>query len=569
VEGRKLYNKINELANKLAEGKTLDPGELDKVLRVYGDMRSGKTLTEDQGKKETAAANNDILKETAFNTGKEVFTGANADGEVSYKSKAIRGLAALLTGGASEVGYAVGNAGLEMKDYVEKGGNSALEAAFQSIGNVLKGEATGRLSQATGGLSDNVLTAHDSLTKIQDRMANGETFGQALKNVSMEVAQEKAFDYAMGKLTTKLEGAIEQRRKGGQTSSELPVTGSKASDKDGAQGGAIGQKAGSKASDKDEDFKPSPKAKVDKEIRRTAEEAATAYKNAPKGDDGQIKTPYGDGLRTEATSGASAKKPIAVTEAVNDTGQKLYTAAEKKPNLSGMRNDALAHAQTVAENNDVTLVIRSTTKNPAQLVESGKAMPKPEFLKNKTVNVEDTYLGISKTREGMVAHFDPGNPPSKELLAAKSGLKGQALDNLDNAVKVRFQERKDEFNQYQTKIQELKAKGVITVNNGIVKDAKTGKVFTGDYDIFDIRGPKGETLPLDVKERVIKQLENGPYAAQHEAHLDWDLSKADTYTKGIDTKILSAVSPQGGQPLAVISPNGQPISSVHYTGGLR
>lgn len=188
-----------------------------------------------------------------------------------------------------------------------------------------------------------------------------------------------------------------------------------------------------------------------------------------------------------------------------------YRPAVQPPDLRGMPRAKVKHAQVVADKYGVQIHVRPTNPEARRLLEAG-AHPKPEYLKMKTINSEDILLGAPRDGAGKVGYFKPQLPP-----------RGQLSDDAWQRLQARAAQRAKEFDDQAPKVADLLHKGKIRVcPDGTVVHGRTGRPFTGDHDLFDIRGVKGEPLPTAVRERIQRELSQGPFGAQHPEHVAWD-----------------------------------------------
>jgi hypothetical protein len=272
----------------------------------------------------------------------------------------------------------------------------------------------------------------------------------------------------------------------------------------------------------------------------------------------------------EAAAAGGAKSAAGAEGQVAAGGKKSYTYAHSPgenvtPHMKGMPKASIEHAQQVADAHNVQLMVRPTNPEAAKLLQSGQALPKPCAVKNKTISQLDLKLGASADDVGKVGHFEPKMPPQGNMSKAEY-----------DALKGRFQQRHDEFIKQQ---QVLAGNPNVVVKNGVVCDAKTGKPFTGDHDVFDILGKDGKPVPAHVKEQVIKDLQQPPFNAQHGSHMDWkydhlakdpppgappgtqsDFGQAQT----IDSKIINGHQ-VGEEPLITFQP-GKPPQATYVVG---
>lgn len=189
-----------------------------------------------------------------------------------------------------------------------------------------------------------------------------------------------------------------------------------------------------------------------------------------------------------------------------------FTSTPKPANPGGMTQKAIKHVQNVADTHGVNIHIRQTNPYSKPWIDSGRGVPKPEFIKSKTVNPYDTLIGAPKNSEGLVAHFKPTKP-----------IQGNMPDDVYKQVYARYEKRLADFNKLDSQIQKM-ASGPnpkIKIKDNIIYDAKTGKPYAGDYDIAGITGKNGESIPKSVKDQIIKDLKNGPANVQHDPLANW------------------------------------------------
>lgn len=284
--------------------------------------------------------------------------------------------------------------------------------------------------------------------------------------------------------------------------------------------------------------------------------------------------------RAEARAGAGTKI------VVSDAGVPVDQLTKGYP------PNAVKHAKVVADKHGVIIDLRPTNAASGPLIESGAAVPKPSYVKNKTLNEMDRLLG-AKGQPGTVGHYMPKMPP-----------KGNMTDAQYEQLKKLYESRKKEFLEESIHISKMKAQGKIDVKDGVILDSKTGKPLAGDIDIFDIRDPvSGKPLPryqvdhkgnliIDpatgqpklnpVREQIIKELKGGPLQAQHGAHMDWkyDHLPSSSHDAMIDNGVIGKHQAQipirdsagnitgykPGEPLVAVGPNGK-MSSIHISGG--
>ena len=257
----------------------------------------------------------------------------------------------------------------------------------------------------------------------------------------------------------------------------------------------------------------------------------------------------------------------------------LY-AGSKDGLMAGVTEKSHRQIQGVCKRYNVKLDVRPTTKYSHDLIAEGKAVPKAEHCKSKTINPTDVLLGAKEESLGLAGHFEPKLPP-------RGGMSSEKYDR----VLDRYMQRMEEFHDQERHYQSAAYKNKVFVHDGVVHDMKTGLPYTGDHDVLEIRDAfSGKPLPRYVlredgsimydwngrpllnpeRERIIRELNSA--GVEHGAHLDWEyshLSKTGTGTakseydiaQGIDKGVLSRHTQDGGEPLITYSPDGPPVGS--------
>ena len=200
------------------------------------------------------------------------------------------------------------------------------------------------------------------------------------------------------------------------------------------------------------------------------------------------------------------------------------------------------------------LVIRFRTNEPATIRLREQGYPaKPEFVKMKTIKEADTHLGASKEDIGKVGYFEPKLPENLRKLSPE----------LQQEVSARYDARLKEWNKYKSEVSDYVKKGLIKQDGKLIVDPQTGKAFTGDYDLFDIRkgGTNGPSVEFEsLPKRVQDQMKGKPLEVQHGAHLDWKeipAGLADSFAE----IVLAARPFKGAKPLIEFHPDGR----IRYT----
>ena len=144
----------------------------------------------------------------------------------------------------------------------------------------------------------------------------------------------------------------------------------------------------------------------------------------------------------------------------------------------GIGVDAALQAASLAREKGLIIVFRPTSAAAVRLRGKGHP-PKPEFIKMKTIDEIDLHLGATKAELAQVGYFEPQLPKNMKRLDAETQAK----------VLERHDMRMKEWEQHAAKVEALEASGQITREGNLIIDAKTGKSFTSDYDLWELRKP--------------------------------------------------------------------------------
>jgi hypothetical protein len=250
-------------------------------------------------------------------------------------------------------------------------------------------------------------------------------------------------------------------------------------------------------------------------------------------------------------------------EAKDDTPDEIKKLVEKY----GMPYENFKRLQKVAAKFNCVFDVRSTTTAAIELLRGGTHKPKPEMIKAKTVNMEDTFLGtVAKGNIGEVGFFNPKLPPGG---APKKDADGKDVDPM--AVMSRYTQRQQEYSADKKYMDELVTTGKILIVNGLVKDKTSGKGFTGDHDLFRIydnpppaeleeryggmNSPKAIQKADELKKQIVGAAKSG--GVEHGAHMDWKKKIGEDPRKNA---IFMTIANQhaGGNALLRITPSGPP-----------
>ncbi|NSW89620.1 MAG: hypothetical protein HPY74_02870 [Firmicutes bacterium] len=235
-------------------------------------------------------------------------------------------------------------------------------------------------------------------------------------------------------------------------------------------------------------------------------------------------------------------------------GAKSQYISKGAGNTTWMPKNATKTIQKVAEKEGVQIYVRYGNPASRKFIESGAALPKPMIIKNKTINKLDTLLGAAKENEGLVGCFKPKWPP-KEVI---NKMRPEEVTKLYK----RYEQRMEEFKQFTKKAKSLvdkNGKPLIKIENGIVKDVKTGKPYAGDIDIFDIRDATGKPVSYAKHDKIIRELQKEGASVEHGALTEWT-SRSDFNKKAFEGMVKEAA--EGGEGVLGFKPGGPPTHSV-------
>ena len=248
--------------------------------------------------------------------------------------------------------------------------------------------------------------------------------------------------------------------------------------------------------------------------------------------------------------------------------------------MAGVTEKSHRQITNVCQRHNVKIDVRPTTKYSHDLIAQGKAVPKAEHCKSKTINPIDVQLGASDRNLGLAGHFEPKLPPQ-----------GPMSDKDYGKLVDRYNQRVEEFADQERHYSTPAYKKKCYVEDGVVYDAKTRLPYTGDHDVLEIRDAySGKPLPRYViredgsivydwngrpllnpeRERIVRELNSA--GVEHGAHLDWDYSNLShaagnaskseyEIARGIDRGVLSRHTQDGGEPLITFGPEGPPVGS--------
>lgn len=483
---KKMLDNLDRMSNSMVKRKDISPEEYERVLKqmssvrkqLYGDgdvdtekytkifkffknRVEGKTIPEGMIPSE-AQLFRETIKQTVESSSREIFTGVDADGNLSYKAIALRTIVAGATGGSSELVYTPASATYTMKDYVNKGGDSVIGGFGAAMKDVLIGEGIGRGGglifkyggKALGSLATKFLpqSAIKSMTTSMTSVKDGLT---KLKNV----------------LSTEIKNPF-AAQKGGLSTLRTP---------------------------------PKTTGEIIKDIQR----AKTTGQPSPGLDDVSFKP------------------------------------ADLPPDLAGTTVRDQKVIRMVSDKYGVNAHVRPTKAGAAKKLINGEAHAKPEPLKTKAIDADDLELGFDEKSQDLVGCKKPSLPSKKPP---------DMSDKKWSDVNKRYDQRMQEYKDQASNLKKMEKDGLIKWDrdSGVITDAKTGKPFVSDNDMFAYTDPvSGKPVSKFTTNQINKELQ-AHGSTQHNEHANWDYSKysktpgsggeqsAFEKASGIDSKILNS-----------------------------
>jgi hypothetical protein len=297
--------------------------------------------------------------------------------------------------------------------------------------------------------------------------------------------------------------------------------------------------------------------------------------------DGDVKTPKLDpaqtgGTPTKAPAGAGGapptRPPDVVTPADGGGGPPPKPLRQNLTDADlaamGMPADSIKKFKEFADGYGLIIDVRPTNPEAMLKLQTGEALPKPEILKQKSINDLDVMLGIDPSHRGLVGHLDPANlKVPAEGATIKHPTTGEMV-TVDAALAKELQDRhvlrSKEFSEHADKMKSLVEKGGFSIEPpGIIKfgEGPDAKPFTGDHDVFDFRRKDGKPLTPQEYDYLVQQMRFWGMNVEHGAHLHWDTadpSKLD---------IAKQHAPGGKEPLIRFGDGGS-VKEAHWDGNL-
>lgn len=191
--------------------------------------------------------------------------------------------------------------------------------------------------------------------------------------------------------------------------------------------------------------------------------------------------------------------------------------------------------------------VRPTNPEAVRWLYQG-GLPKPSFLKSKSIRAVDVKLGAKEGMEGTVGFFAPVLPDRSDEPDAEWSM-----------IVDRHSMRTWEQQELGAKMAQLQAEGRIVIEQGVVygfADDGTRQPYTGDHDLFNLRTLDGDTLGEKAYSYAIDTMIAADMGVVHGAHMYWQ--PLDPVEQKVYDDIVAAHQP-GGEPLIRFAPHTGPI----------
>jgi hypothetical protein len=237
-----------------------------------------------------------------------------------------------------------------------------------------------------------------------------------------------------------------------------------------------------------------------------------------------------------------------------------------KVSLQGIPAETQAHLSQTAQQTGNKIYVRPNSPETAQRLAEG-CHPKTSNIHNKTIKDFETLLGAPPNSEGLVGHYKPKLPKFYHDLPPK------VQEKLVTTYHARWRE-------YTVNNAEIRLNPELLVKNGLIHSSATGKAYTGDVDLWDVRSGTGGKLDAGSYNSTMDQITGGGCAINHNPQAVWDYSNSSRIlnspggmsdfemNQAIDCTILKShqLGRPGSQPLIVYNPDGT-VEGVFIRGG--
>jgi hypothetical protein len=259
-----------------------------------------------------------------------------------------------------------------------------------------------------------------------------------------------------------------------------------------------------------------------------------------------------------------------------------FKPGEKPPDLSGIPPRDRKGMQMLADKHNAEPVLRPRTAEAADKIRSRESVPKPEYIKSKSITNEDAALGFTKKHGQVAACKEPAPLPETKP--------ADMADDAWQRLRDRQAERTQDWLDHRAELQRLRDDKVIawdgdTGGDGIIRDYRTGKTFVPDQDVYAWVDP---VTKKPVSPWVSQQINREAQAmglTEHGDHMSWNFQDKMTSgqppgtppsptnpeflaAKHVDDAIIAKHAP-GGTPLPSYDSVKGRWESLQYTGSER
>ena len=571
---------IDGLLDQVRNGQQVSMEQYDRLRAAYGNDIMGNTLPPHQT---PPVGDNwsEILTDTVQSSTREILTGKDTGGNASYSSMALRAILGGVTGGQSEWVYTPGSSVYDMQEYVDKGGNSVLEAWRRSAAQAVTDEATGRI--VDGALSIGGHIGERMLDKLAERYP-----GKA--------------EWIAGALEDTHEFFTRERHLGGSADDAARAAAGSGDDVARAVTGS-GDDAAHAVSGSADDTARAASGQADDAARTVSDAGGGGLKPVDEIPHLGERTKLKDEIRERIERLQNQR-----TQGGKDLPQSFEPVKSKVSPDEVLRHGGITPREQELikslgrDNPDAVFHVRPRGEHASHLIETNQALPKGPELHVKTVKgdaIQEFEMGGMKMKQTKynpeVEHlgYDPKN---KDLLVFRKPdpLPPQKPPDMSSRewreLRQAHAERMSEYINERPKIQELVDTHKITIdsdglirNNGLVPDAETGKPFTSDLDLWGIGSKSKPGHP--VAPEVELQIRSDPRAEMflHGGHEKFPVGEASRQipagaepgtlspfdlNRRIDHRVIeSAANP--GKGLISIDGAADTVDIVRYTGPMR
>jgi hypothetical protein len=221
----------------------------------------------------------------------------------------------------------------------------------------------------------------------------------------------------------------------------------------------------------------------------------------------------GDGAGATPHPDAGTGAPVDDWLRAQEPGTRIPMERIREAGYTPAQAEAL---REVAARHGVIFGTRTTNIYSTRFIENGTAVPKPVWMKAKTINEWDALIGGPPAQlQGQVGVFEP-RPPTPPA---------------PREAYQRFNQRQKEWNKLKPEIERLQAEGLITVEDGVVHKVldpgppPVTKPFAGDIDAVVIIREDGSPVSGAEYQRIVEDLKQSGAMLQHgaEANIVSDL----------------------------------------------